>query len=99
MLYKIFHVSSLYRDLERNLAGIWEAATEFPDKKIYALIGGFHLFARKEAEVRLLAKRIRETGIQKVYTGHCTGEKAYRALREELATAVEQLYTGLVIEL
>lgn len=76
---------------------IREAAEAFPEKEIYAVVGGFHLVARTEAQVRALAGRIRETGIQKVYTGHCTGEKAYRVLKEELGSVVEQLHTGLVI--
>lgn len=78
---------------------IKEAAAACPDKKIYALIGGFHLFASPEAEVRALAGRIRETGIRQIYTGHCTGKRAAAILREELGDMVTQIHTGLEIEL
>ncbi len=76
---------------------IKEAAEAFPGKTIYALIGGFHLFASPESEVRALAERVRATGIQRVITGHCTGKRAYAILREELGDQVEQMYTGLEI--
>ncbi len=46
-----------------------------------------------------MAGRIRETGIQRLYTGHCTGQKAFDILREELGDAVVQLYTGMEIVL
>ncbi len=78
---------------------IREVAETYPDKRIYALFGGFHLYASTEAEVRELAAGVKKTGIEKVYTGHCTGKKAFEILREELGESVEQIYTGMVIEL
>ena len=75
-----------------------EIAATFPGKKVKALIGGFHLYDKSEAEVRALAGRIRETGIGKIYTGHCTGEKAFAILREELGDIAGQLKVGLVME-
>lgn len=105
------HEQSLIFDTERGLvifsscshAGadhiIREAAQTFPGKKLYALIGGFHLFQAPEKEVRDLAGRILETGIQRVYTGHCTGDRAFGLLKEELGGRLMQLRTGLVMEL
>lgn len=75
-----------------------EVAATFPDKKVLALIGGFHLYNKTEGEVRELAAQIKETGIQHIYTGHCTGETAFGILKEELGESVQQLYTGLVME-
>ncbi len=77
---------------------IKETMESYPGKKICALIGGFHLFRSSEEEVRAFAKRVKETGIEKLYTGHCTGEDGYRILKEELGDRVEQLRTGLVME-
>lgn len=70
----------------------------YPDKDILALIGGFHLFRSSEKYVRDLANRIKETGIAKIYTGHCTGDKAMEILKEELGDSAIQLYCGLVAE-
>ncbi len=105
------HEQSLVFDTEQGLAVfsscshagvdniIREVREACPGKAIYAVIGGFHLYKTPEAEVRALAGRIRRTGIQKLYTGHCTGQKAFDILKEELGEAVEQLYTGMEIEI
>ena len=74
-----------------------EVAAAFPDKTVYALIGGFHLY-KPASEVRALAEKIRQTGVAYVCTGHCTGERAYRVLREELGDRLHQLQVGKVME-
>lgn len=76
-----------------------EVKAAFPGEKIKAIIGGFHLYTRKADEVRELARSIRDTGIQQVYTGHCTGDRAYAVLSDELGDMIHQLSCGLVIEL
>ena len=77
---------------------IHEVENTFPGKKIVALIGGFHLFNKSETFVRTLAQRIKATGIQQVYTGHCTGQKAFDILKEELGDSVHQLKIGLEMD-
>lgn len=77
---------------------IEEVKQTFPEKKVYALIGGLHLYRSSDEEVFALAEKIRETGIRKVYTGHCTGERAFKRLKETLGDTVEQFYTGMEIE-
>ena len=75
-----------------------EVAAAFPDKTVYALIGGFHLYNKPASEVRALAEKLRQTGVAYVCTGHCTGERAYRVLREELGDQLHQLQVGKVME-
>ena len=70
----------------------------YPDKQVYALIGGFHLHNKSEKEVRELAKKIRDTKVSYVCTGHCTGKKAYAVLQEELGDMLHQLHVGLSME-
>lgn len=83
---------------------IEEAEQTFPGKKVYALVGGLHLYRAFDEEVLALAEKIREAGTRKVYTGHCTGERAVELLRERLGLCrfggdtVEQFYTGMEIE-
>lgn len=77
---------------------IREVAETFPDKKIYGLIGGFHLFNKSEKEVREVARKINETGLEFVCTGHCTKEKAYGFMKEELGDKLTMLRAGLVME-
>lgn len=75
-----------------------EVSATFPEKEICAYIGGLHLYKSPESDVRALAKRIKDTGIEKVITGHCTGEEAFAVLKEELGEIVEQMYTGMCME-
>ena len=74
---------------------ITEIAATFPEKEICAYIGGLHLYKSSEEGVRALAKRIKETGIAKVITGHCTGDEGFKILKEELGDVIEQMYTGM----
>ena len=78
---------------------IKEVSSVFPDRIIKAYIGGFHIYNKSEAEVRELAGKIKETGIQYICTGHCTGEKAYGILKEELGDIMHQLRVRKIIEL
>lgn len=76
-----------------------ETAKAFPGKQIYGIIGGFHLFHLPDDAVREFADRVRQTGIEHIITGHCTGQRAYKILHEELGDKVEQMYSGLDINI
>ena len=69
----------------------------YPGKPVYALIGGFHLYRAEDREVEELAGRIRQTGIQKICTGHCTGDRGMEILKNQLGGRAQQLYAGLEI--
>ena len=77
---------------------IKEVQKAFPEKNIYAIIGGFHLFVLSDEEVRAFAHRVEQTGIQHVITGHCTGQRAYEILHQELGDKVQQMYSGMELE-
>ena len=76
-----------------------EVTDTFSGEKILALIGGFHLYKSGENDVTALSERIRATGIEKIYTGHCTGDKAFNILKARLADTANELFAGMVIEL
>lgn len=78
---------------------IKEAMRAYPGRKILAMIGGFHLFNKTDDYVKAFARRVEETGVSSVYTGHCTGPKAMQILHEELGDKVRDLKTGLVFEI
>ena len=75
-----------------------EVQSTFPDKHVYGLIGGFHLFNKREETIRDLAGKIRDTGIEYVCTGHCTKNRAYGILKEELGDMAEQMSVGFRVE-
>jgi len=74
---------------------IQEVGETFPNRHIYGLIGGLHLFNKSEDEIRDTARKIQETGIDFVCTGHCTKDRAYQIMKEELGDRVEQFRVGL----
>ena len=76
-----------------------EVKKTFPDKKVYGIIGGFHLFNKTDEEVRSFAEKVKETGVEYICTGHCTKDRAYEILREELGDMVEQMKVGYQIEI
>jgi len=75
-----------------------EVKATFPEKKVYGLIGGFHLFNKQDDEIIELAKEIKNTGIEYVCTGHCTKQRAYDILKGELSERLDQLKVGHVME-
>ena len=103
------HEQSLVLDTEKGLVIINscshggaaniinEVKNTFPEKKVYGLIGGFHLFNKSKSEIHNLAERIRETGIEYVCTGHCTKNRAYKILKDELGDMVELMKVGYEI--
>ena len=75
-----------------------EIKETFPDKHIHAIIGGFHLFNKSEEEIREVAKRIKDTGIDHVCTGHCTKNRAFGILKEELGDKIDMMKVGFEME-
>lgn len=78
---------------------ISEVMAAYPGRKILAIIGGFHLFNKDDNYVRAFAHRLEDTGVGDVYTGHCTGQKAWNIMQEELGDKLHALRTGLVFEI
>lgn len=76
-----------------------EVRETWPGKGVYALIGGFHLYRSSDREVENLAENIRRTGIRKICTGHCTGDRGMEILKEKLGDQAMQLYAGMTLEL
>jgi len=86
----------------RGIANIVDRSRDILGRYPDAVIGGFHLQGRSpkgegEPEIRELARTLLETG-SLYHTGHCTGEAAYRILREEMGSRVQALHTGAVLE-
>ncbi len=76
-----------------------EIKSAFPEKDIYAYFGGLHLYRSDEAEIRRMAEVLRDSTLQLVVTGHCTGDKPYKLLKETLGDRLSQLSAGRVIEI
>jgi 7,8-dihydropterin-6-yl-methyl-4-(beta-D-ribofuranosyl)aminobenzene 5'-phosphate synthase len=79
---------------------------QFQGLPIKAVFGGFHLIslpmlntmAGSKREVEDVGKEMLKYPIDRIYTGHCTGRKAYRVLKGVLGEKLEYLPTGGSVE-
>ena len=71
-----------------------EAAAAFPGQHIHALVGGFHLMHSADGQILSLAQRLKAAGVDRLYTGHCTGGHAYGLLQSVLGDRITQFRTG-----
>lgn len=76
-----------------------EVGKAFHNENVRAYLGGLHLFRLSDGEVRNIAVKIQESGIKRVITGHCTGERAYTILKSSLGDDIDQFHCGMIIEL
>lgn len=65
---------------------------------ILAVIGGFHLINASEQRIMTTIRSFREMGVQRVFTGHCTGLKAEARFLEEWGENFERLHSGSIFE-
>ena len=77
---------------------IRETAEQYPGRRILAMIGGFHLHNKTDGYIQEFAEKIRRTGVEQIYTGHCTGDNGFRILSRGLGGMVHQLRVGLEID-
>lgn len=79
----------------------------YPGRPIKAVVGGFHLtgipifntMAGSKQEVAELGRTLLDYPVEKYYTGHCTGEKAFRVLEDVMGSRLDSLHTGLCFEI
>ena len=74
---------------------IGEVCDTFPGKKVYAYVGGFHLYKKTPKEVEAFAARLAECGVERILTGHCTGDEAFAILKSRLGERITQFRVGL----
>ncbi|MCG7499751.1 MBL fold metallo-hydrolase [Vibrio sp. Of7-15] len=74
----------------------------FPNEKIKGVVGGFHLvglplfntLGGNHTDITLIAETLKQYPITKMYTGHCTGTKAYKILKTVLHDKINYFPTG-----
>ncbi len=104
------HEQSLVLDTEKGLVVfnscchggadvVVEETREALGKDVYALVGGLHLFRSGDDYVLDMAKKLRGTGVKRIITGHCTGERGLELLKNELPDVVEAMSSGYVFEI
>lgn len=86
---------------------ISEVLRAFPNQKIKAYIGGFHMMgitgadscSYSKKEVQDVAKQLIKLTDARFFSGHCTGRIAYEWLKEVLGERLEEFYSGKCIEI
>jgi len=68
------------------------------EKRLRAVIGGFHLIDAKRGKIQKVCENLREMDIVNVYAGHCTGLLAESILLKEFGTAFKKLHSGMILE-
>ena len=76
-----------------------EIKDAFPQKNAYAYFGGLHLYKSNEEEIRRMGEVLKSSTLHLIVTGHCTGDKAYKILKEDLGDRLSQLLQGKVTEI
>ena len=69
------------------------------NKKIYMVLGGFHLGEKSVTEVKQIIDRFHELGVLKVGPTHCTGEDAIRLFQDAFGENCIKLGVGKVIKI
>lgn len=75
-----------------------EAATI--DRRLYSVVGGFHLVRTPEPEVRRIARALHDTlKIERVAPAHCTSELGFKVFLDQFRDRFDRAGLGAVIEL
>jgi 7,8-dihydropterin-6-yl-methyl-4-(beta-D-ribofuranosyl)aminobenzene 5'-phosphate synthase len=69
------------------------------EKRVRAVIGGFHLIDADEERIARTVEEFEKLGVREVYTGHCTGLRAEAAFLKAYSERFHKLHSGMVIEL
>jgi 7,8-dihydropterin-6-yl-methyl-4-(beta-D-ribofuranosyl)aminobenzene 5'-phosphate synthase len=72
------------------------AEKEFPSTPVYALVGGFHLFAATDDQLDWTADKLKGFGVSYLIGVHCTGIEAVYRLRQKLDLPRHSAVVGAV---
>jgi 7,8-dihydropterin-6-yl-methyl-4-(beta-D-ribofuranosyl)aminobenzene 5'-phosphate synthase len=82
-----------------GIVRITEQAGDFLGKKIYLVMGGFHMIGLSPSRVKGKLQQLKTMGVHKVAPSHCTGERAIEAFHEQWGDDFITGGCGAVIEL
>jgi 7,8-dihydropterin-6-yl-methyl-4-(beta-D-ribofuranosyl)aminobenzene 5'-phosphate synthase len=72
------------------------AEKEFPSTPVYALVGGFHLFAATDEQIDWTADKLKGFGVSYLIGAHCTGIEAVYRIRQKLDLPRQSAVVGAV---
>jgi 7,8-dihydropterin-6-yl-methyl-4-(beta-D-ribofuranosyl)aminobenzene 5'-phosphate synthase len=68
-------------------------------KKVFLVVGGFHLEGQPQRELQQVADELKKLGVEKVAPSHCTGDEARKLFRKLWGQNFVESGVGAIIEL
>jgi 7,8-dihydropterin-6-yl-methyl-4-(beta-D-ribofuranosyl)aminobenzene 5'-phosphate synthase len=72
------------------------AEAQFPKIPVYAILGGFHLYAATDQQVDWTSDKLKDFGVQYFMGAHCTGINTVYAVRDRLKLPRNSAVVGAV---
>ena len=82
-----------------GIVDIIKKAKELLGKKIYLVLGGFHLFSSSDNELEGIVKDFRDLGVEKVAPCHCSGDRARELFKKEYKENFMENGVGRIINI
>jgi len=82
-----------------GIVQIVSQAKNWLQKKVYLLVGGFHLGGQSQKELQRIADELKKLGVEKVAPSHCTGDAARKLFRNMWGQNFVESGLGTIIEL
>lgn len=76
-----------------------KAKEEFPQDKIYSVLGGFHYLDKEDRVIRYLVEEIKKAGVENVGPSHCTGFEAENIFKQVYQKNFWDIKVGREIEI
>ena len=61
---------------------------------VFAYVGGLHLYKLTDEELFALCDEIESSSVERMFTGHCTGEHAFGILKQRLGKRADRFCAG-----
>ena len=81
-----------------GIVKIARRASELAEQPLALVIGGFHLFRKKDADLQRTIDELLKLGIQRMAPCHCTGDVAIEALKEAFGEGFIDIHAGSRID-
>ncbi len=82
-----------------GIVNIVRKAKELSDKKVYLVLGGFHLGGASASQINNIISDFKELGVEKAAPSHCTGETAIIAFEDAYKDQFIKSGVGRIIEI
>jgi len=82
-----------------GIVSIIEEVKNHFKKEVESIIGGFHLYDKTPDKIASTAGEIIKLGVKKVYSTHCTGERAERIFRKKFTKGFAILKSGDILNI